>query len=290
MEAVARPATDPMRRPSDGERPGRLAGRRCPSRVAELVADRVGAGERSADRASDRWERGPRSPPGPRERCPPMSPFAQHRPLDPRPDAGRARARDPHRGPASAAPRPAAMLRRISRTSASAPGMSRSSSIAATNRSWNARPPVDSGAVGEPARSCVTYAAPSPWPAAPVGDADRSIACASRPRAGAAPPRARSRAAPRARAAGFAAMPGRRCRRVQRSIGVLELAPVLRGERQVAERERVDALVDELGDALEIARPTWPSCGRPTAGTRRGPSAGRGSPRRSAADWAISSS
>ena len=46
--------------------------------------------------------------------------------------------------------------RRISRSSARATGMSRSSSIAATNRSWNARPSGDRGADGVVARSVTT--------------------------------------------------------------------------------------------------------------------------------------
>ena len=147
--------------------------------------------------------------------------------------------------PASAARRPDRSARRVSRTTASAVGRSRSSSSAATNASWSAatidaeaaRQGRGHGRAESRRRRPATSPAEAGRPAARRGDGG-----AHGPSAGGGPS-ARSRARSDASAGGRAG---------ERGVGVVQLAAVARGQREVAEGERVEATSDELGHALEV--------------------------------------
>ena len=213
-----------------------------------------------------------------------------------RQDRGRGRARGRSRGRSqrrsSAESAPAGPPERVR----SAVGVSRSSSIAATKRSWSVRPASESGSRGRPG---------------PVGDAEGGRLGGRRRRAmpderhvpapdgrsGAAPARNGRRGAPmglagcrpeRRKLGPERREPRRRAR--ERRVGQVELPRVAGREAQVAERQRVDAVVDELRDPLEVAgrlrhlpaaheqvRSVDPDAGRRTA--RRSVPTGRSRPR-----------
>ena len=174
-----------------------------------------------------------------------------------RPRRGRGPGRGPrrHRGPASAARRRAGRRAGSRGRRPARVGRSRSSSMAAdepvveraARRRTAARPGVRRD------RSDVDGAAPPPCPATPsrrpsgrspagAGAQRRRARPTARPPAAARAPRSPARSDASAAA-------GRRDRRVR----VVELARVARRQRQVAEGERVDAALDELGHALEVA-------------------------------------
>ena len=217
----------------------------------ELVAERVGprpvarlACRRHARRAAPPHRRGAR------------------RPRRPRRGRGRGRARGRRRARATGARPAGRSARSVSRITASAVGRSRSSSIAATNRSWSARPAGDrGGAPASAARSTSGGAAAVAPPdrAAPPGGPATPLAIPTG-RGPADPARSGTRRRPRAigrwgteRREVAAQRRERRAGRRDRVGRVVELAAVAHGQREVPERERVDALIAELGDPLEVA-------------------------------------
>ncbi len=127
--------------------------------------------------------------------------------------------------------------------------------MAATNRSWRARPSADNGSARRPGtighHERLRVGRPVPGDAA--SDPDRTIPGSAGAEDRWRRPRPIRRRRSEARDPG-PQRPERRRGGLDRPIRVLELARVARGQGQVAQRERIDAALHQLGDALEVAR------------------------------------